>query len=198
MPRSHHLSNSSGHLLGIQVNPSPPSVAPMANTHLTRFQETEDENDNYQDGLDIGDIDRHLVPLDDPLPEPEEAVHADIFMADECCKDSDWEDDEETESQEADLSSDDDTGNFVFSDDTRFIDSGWGGECLREVEDIDFEFVYALHTFVATVEGQANASKGDTMVLLDDSNSYWWLVRVVKDGSIGKLAMSIAAAAKSC
>ncbi|CRG83103.1 Tip elongation aberrant protein Tea4 [Talaromyces islandicus] len=54
-------------------------------------------------------------------------------------------------------------------------------------EDIDFEFVYALHTFVATVEGQANASKGDTMVLLDDSNSYWWLVRVVKDGSIGYL-----------
>ncbi|KZZ93372.1 SH3 domain containing protein [Moelleriella libera RCEF 2490] len=56
-----------------------------------------------------------------------------------------------------------------------------------EDEDIDFEFVYALHTFVATVEGQANASKGDTMVLLDDSNSYWWLVRVVKDSSIGEL-----------
>ncbi|KIW36823.1 hypothetical protein, variant [Exophiala oligosperma] len=56
-----------------------------------------------------------------------------------------------------------------------------------EDEDIDFEFVYALHTFVATVEGQANATKGDTMVLLDDSNSYWWLVRVVKDGSIGYL-----------
>ncbi|TGJ76424.1 hypothetical protein E0Z10_g10880, partial [Xylaria hypoxylon] len=47
--------------------------------------------------------------------------------------------------------------------------------------------VYALHTFVATVEGQANATKGDTMVLLDDSNSYWWLVRVVKDSSIGYL-----------
>ncbi|KHO01175.1 SH3 domain containing protein [Metarhizium album ARSEF 1941] len=58
------------------------------------------------------------------------------------------------------------------------------GECLLEAEDIDFEFVYALHTFVATVEGQANATKGDTMVLLDDSNSYWWLVRVVKDSSI--------------
>jgi hypothetical protein len=54
-------------------------------------------------------------------------------------------------------------------------------------EDIDFNFVYALHTFVATVEGQANATKGDTMVLLDDSNSYWWLVRVVKDSSIGYL-----------
>lgn len=58
---------------------------------------------------------------------------------------------------------------------------------LRCAEDIDFEFVYALHNFVATVEGQANAAKGDTMVLLDDSNSYWWLVRIVKDGSIGML-----------
>ena len=58
-------------------------------------------------------------------------------------------------------------------------------ESLQDSEDIDFEFVYALHTFVATVEGQANATKGDTMVLLDDSNSYWWLVRVVKDSSIG-------------
>lgn len=38
---------------------------------------------------------------------------------------------------------------------------------------------------MATVEGQANATKGDTMVLLDDSNSYWWLVRIVKDSSIG-------------
>lgn len=53
-------------------------------------------------------------------------------------------------------------------------------------DDIDFELVYALHTFVATVEGQANATKGDSMVLLDDSNSYWWLVRVVKDSSIGE------------
>lgn len=57
---------------------------------------------------------------------------------------------------------------------------------LLQPEDIDFQFVYALHTFVATVEGQANATKGDTMVLLDDSNSYWWLVRVVKDSSIGE------------
>ena len=79
---------------------------------------------------------------------------------------------------------DDDEDAFLNLDD-RFIDSGWGGECLRDTEDIDFEFVYALHTFVATVEGQANATKGDTMVLLDDSNSYWWLVRVVKDSSIG-------------
>lgn len=83
-------------------------------------------------------------------------------------------------------SADDDPEDFPYSDDSRFIDSGWGGECLRELEDIDFAFVYALHTFIATVEGQANATKGDTMVLLDDTNSYWWLVRVVKDGSIGE------------
>jgi hypothetical protein len=79
----------------------------------------------------------------------------------------------------------DDDYEIPFSTDSRYVDSGWGGECLQDIEDIDFEFVYALHTFVATVEGQANATKGDTMVLLDDSNSYWWLVRVVKDSSIG-------------
>ncbi|PTB81829.1 hypothetical protein M440DRAFT_1435519 [Trichoderma longibrachiatum ATCC 18648] len=82
---------------------------------------------------------------------------------------------------------DDDDSDFSLPDDPRFIDYGWAAECLHEPEDIDFEFVYALHTFVATVEGQANATKGDTMVLLDDSNSYWWLVRVVKDSSIGYL-----------
>jgi hypothetical protein len=97
-----------------------------------------------------------------------------------------WTTDSDADSWDEDLDSDDDASNDVsFSNDSRFIDSGWGGECLRETEDIDFEFVYALHTFVATVEGQANATKGDTMVLLDDSNSYWWLVRVVKDSSIG-------------
>jgi hypothetical protein len=84
---------------------------------------------------------------------------------------------------------DDDAKNFQSSIDPFFFCSGWGGECLQETEDIDFEFVYALHNFVATVEGQANAAKGDTMVLLDDSNSYWWLVRVVKDSTIGLLAL---------
>jgi hypothetical protein len=81
---------------------------------------------------------------------------------------------------------DDDDSAISFPDDPRYLGSGWGYDCLQLIlEDIDFEFVYALHTFVATVEGQANATKGDTMVLLDDSNSYWWLVRVVKDSSIG-------------
>lgn len=98
--------------------------------------------------------------------------------------DDEWISDSSEDFDEQDYK-DDDEDAFLNLDD-RFIDSGWGGECLRDTEDIDFEFVYALHTFVATVEGQANATKGDTMVLLDDSNSYWWLVRVVKDSSIGE------------
>jgi len=49
--------------------------------------------------------------------------------------------------------------------------------------------MYALHSFAATVEGQANATKGDMLVLLDDSNSYWWLVRVVKDETLGTVSV---------
>ena len=120
-----------------------------------------------------------MVPLDDPLLYSDEEPEDDGFLTKNGFEDDDWEDEDDTESPATSSSSDDDTGQFSFTTDSRFIDSGWGGECLREVEDIDFEFVYALHTFVATVEGQANATKGDTMVLLDDSNSYWWLVRVV-------------------
>jgi hypothetical protein len=108
---------------------------------------------------------------------------------------SDDDDDWTTESDSGDSFdsfefNDDDAQNFRSSINPFFFCSGWGGECLQETEDIDFEFVYALHNFVATVEGQANAAKGDTMVLLDDSNSYWWLVRVVKDSTIGLLAFN--------
>lgn len=109
----------------------------------------------------------------------EEAAHSDQdgntpLISSEDDADS-WTDDSDADSWDAHLDNDDDSNGIflTFSDDPRFVDSGWGGECLREVEDIDFEFVYSLHTFVATVEGQANATKGDTMVLLDDSNSYW-------------------------
>jgi hypothetical protein len=38
---------------------------------------------------------------------------------------------------------------------------------------------------VATVEGQASVVKGDSLVLLDDANSYWWLVRVLKTEDVG-------------
>ncbi|KAL4401854.1 hypothetical protein ACI68E_001505 [Malassezia pachydermatis] len=52
-------------------------------------------------------------------------------------------------------------------------------------ENINFDLVYALHTFIATVDGQATVQKGDHLVLLDDSNSYWWLVRVMPSQEVG-------------
>lgn len=124
------------------------------------------------DEFDEEELQKFLLPVDDPWLQYDE-------NEEEMIEEANYDSDDES-------NSDDDSDSFQFTHDPRFIDSGWGGECLRDIEDIDFEFVYALHTFVATVEGQANATKGDTMVLLDDSNSYWWLVRVVKDGSIGK------------
>ncbi|KAH8088280.1 hypothetical protein HD553DRAFT_268648, partial [Filobasidium floriforme] len=52
-------------------------------------------------------------------------------------------------------------------------------------EDINFTLHYALHTFIATVEGQASVMKGDSLILLDDTNSYWWLVKVLKTEEVG-------------
>ncbi|KAK4505178.1 hypothetical protein PRZ48_003141 [Zasmidium cellare] len=128
------------------------------------------------------DLDALLLPVDDPLldtpPSPNGSAGSWESMSNS---------DRDSLEVHEDCQNFDDAEDTFLNLDDRFIDSGWGGECLRETEDIDFEFVYALHTFVATVEGQANATKGDTMVLLDDSNSYWWLVRVVKDSSIGYL-----------
>ena len=146
-------------------------------------EDIDDSQDSYDGDFDLGDFHHLLLPDDDPLLDnsfDDTPLSPSSTISSSPGSTSSWED------QSSDKY-DDDTEDISFSDDSRFIDSGWGGECLRETEDIDFEFVYALHTFVATVEGQANATKGDTMVLLDDSNSYWWLVRVVKDSSIGKM-----------
>ncbi|CAI2164201.1 14034_t:CDS:2 [Funneliformis geosporum] len=52
-------------------------------------------------------------------------------------------------------------------------------------EDINFSLVYALHTFQETVDGQASVEKGESLTLLDDSNSYWWLVKVLKTTKVG-------------
>lgn len=38
---------------------------------------------------------------------------------------------------------------------------------------------------MATLEGQVCVLRGDSLVLLDDSNSYWWLVKCVKTDEIG-------------
>ncbi|KAI7902127.1 uncharacterized protein BX663DRAFT_511827 [Cokeromyces recurvatus] len=52
-------------------------------------------------------------------------------------------------------------------------------------EDINFEVVYTLHSFEATMDGQATVKKGDALTLLDDSNSYWWLIRDLKSLEVG-------------
>jgi hypothetical protein len=152
------------------------------------------------------ELERNLLPVDDPLLEDElndVSILSNAELIQDICDDDgdeNWETDSDYENSSNSFPSvlciddDDDKQSVHLPLDSRFVDSGWGGECLRELEDIDFEFVYALHTFVATVEGQANAQKGDTMVLLDDSNSYWWLVRVVKDSTIGNFVMWLVAA----
>lgn len=60
-----------------------------------------------------------------------------------------------------------------------------GSELSIPDADIDFDLVYALHTFSASVEGQATVVRGDALTLLDDSNSYWWLVKVLKTAEVG-------------
>ncbi|KAF7967452.1 hypothetical protein HWV62_34333 [Athelia sp. TMB] len=80
------------------------------------------------------------------------------------------EDDSDGEDREVDYMDDDDDGSSSLS---------------IPNESIDFDLVYSLHSFAATVEGQANVVKGDSLFLMDDSNSYWWLVRVLKTQEVG-------------
>ncbi|MCJ1310096.1 hypothetical protein MMC25_003757 [Agyrium rufum] len=138
------------------------------------------------DSFELDDLHNILTPENDPLLD-NDFDDVDIDRHGSCSPTSSSSTSSSFEERDMDTQDDETEDISLLNHDSRFIDSGWGGECLREIEDIDFEFVYALHTFAATVEGQANATKGDTMVLLDDSNSYWWLVRVVKDSSIGYL-----------
>lgn len=140
-----------------------------------------DTDDGTQNTLD--DLLDGIQKLQKDFEAEQAGVDEAIGMEDEVCSADDL-----TVPYEGPTDEDDDDDNFLESNDPRFTDSGWGGDCLHDTEDIDFELVYALHTFIATVEGQANATKGDAMVLLDDSNSYWWLVRVVKDSSIGMMS----------
>lgn len=58
-------------------------------------------------------------------------------------------------------------------------------------EPINFDLVYSLRSFVAAAEGQASVDKGDDLVLMDDSNSYWWLVQVHNTQEIGYIPAEI-------
>ncbi|ORX66929.1 hypothetical protein DL89DRAFT_61710 [Linderina pennispora] len=64
---------------------------------------------------------------------------------------------------------------------------GSDGESISSLidEDVDFDHVYALFEFPAMVEGQVTVHDGEKLTLVDDSNSYWWLVSVERNGQVG-------------
>ncbi|OBZ85910.1 hypothetical protein A0J61_06041, partial [Choanephora cucurbitarum] len=84
----------------------------------------------------------------------------------------DEEEDEEEEDEEEDEEDEEDGSDFTSS------------PSIPD-ENINFDLVYTLHTFEATVDGQASVKKGDALTLLDDSNSYWWLIRDLKTSEVG-------------
>ncbi|KAI0250595.1 hypothetical protein BJV78DRAFT_1218799 [Lactifluus subvellereus] len=94
-------------------------------------------------------------------------IHGDPYPSDE--EHSMLEDDSDQDERDGDYADDDDRSSSLSIPN----------------ESIDFDLVYSLHSFAATVEGQASVVKGDSLVLMDDSNSYWWLVRVLKTQEIG-------------
>ena len=49
-------------------------------------------------------------------------------------------------------------------------------EPVTSEDEIDYSKVYALFTFVASMEGQISVLKGEPLDLLDDSNSYWFVL----------------------
>lgn len=89
------------------------------------------------------------------------------------------------------MSLDDEEQHSVLEDDSdgegeqEYEDDDVSSDLSIPNESIDFDLVYAFHSFAATVEGQANVVKGDSLFLMDDSNSYWWLVRVLKTQEVG-------------
>jgi hypothetical protein len=84
------------------------------------------------------------------------------------------EEDEEEEEEEDDEEEDEEDEDSAFTSSPSIPD-----------ENINFDLVYTLHSFEATVDGQASVKKGDALTLLDDSNSYWWLIRDLKSSEVG-------------
>ena len=58
---------------------------------------------------------------------------------------------------------------------------------VESEDQIDYNSLYALQAFAAVMEGQATVEAGEVLQLLDDTNSYWWYVRVLRTGQMGYL-----------
>ncbi|KAF9113680.1 hypothetical protein BGX27_001043 [Mortierella sp. AM989] len=94
--------------------------------------------------------------------------------------------DDDDEDDDEDFDDDEDIEDDQVEDEMMDEDGEEGSEAMSLTEeDIDFNLVYAFHTFVATQEGQASVVRNDSLMLLEDVNVYWWLVRVLKTGVIG-------------
>ncbi|KAI9027245.1 hypothetical protein CLU79DRAFT_833169 [Phycomyces nitens] len=91
------------------------------------------------------------------------------------------DDDEEEDDEEEEDEDDDEDEEEMIIEDTSSMSSS---PSIPD-ENINFDLVYALHTFVATVEGQASVVKGDALILMEDTNIYWWLVEVFKTREMG-------------
>lgn len=105
-------------------------------------------------------------------------AHTDESRREQHHPDANYASDEDHSVMEDDSSGEEGEGDYIDDDD--------GSSSLSiPNESIDFDLVHSFTTFVATVEGQANVVKGDSLVLMDDSNSYWWLVRVLKTQEVG-------------
>ncbi|KAG0047459.1 hypothetical protein BGZ83_007473 [Gryganskiella cystojenkinii] len=96
-------------------------------------------------------------------------------------EDDDFDDDEEMEHEDGEEEHDHMEDDMLDDED----DNEESETMSLTEDDIDFNLVYAFHTFVATQEGQASVVRNDSLMLLEDSNVYWWLVRVLKTGVIG-------------
>ncbi|KAI9028237.1 hypothetical protein CLU79DRAFT_738371 [Phycomyces nitens] len=92
------------------------------------------------------------------------------------------EDEEEEEEEEEENESEEEEEN---DDDDEEDSSTFTSSPSIPDENIDFNLVYVLRTFIATVEGQASVVKGDSLTLMDDSNSYWWLVKALQTSEVG-------------
>jgi hypothetical protein len=115
---------------------------------------------------------------------PRRPVRQDTFdLREDILADSDIQDDLSDSEYNDSYGNGEDLHRSIIEDDHETDDSS--SQLSIPSEYIDFDLVYSLRKFVATTEGQANVKKGDSMFLIDDSNSYWWLVRVLNTQDIG-------------
>ncbi|KAI8984218.1 hypothetical protein BDF20DRAFT_858657 [Mycotypha africana] len=92
-----------------------------------------------------------------------------------------YDDDENSDDEDDDAYLEEENEN----DDENELSSEYSSSPSIPDADINFDLVYTLHSFQATVNGQASVKKGDALTLLDDSNSYWWLIRDLETSEVG-------------